>query len=331
ASNGHDISFKTFDASYLPNMLGASTRGQRLVFGFIRLQFAFCISIIRSDDSIAFKGNLHKLLKGEHILGLTNWMIILASLGPIFHILEDRKSKFAPKTSTGQVEVSCDDEAQVDEPPQDDDNDQGGDANNQDKEDEDITLLVEEALQDSDWVVWHLEPNGFIKWTMICLYAKFMLMILYLGLLTNLHVKSLYFLGFQYTQDILNKFGMKGSTFDLIGYSDGDIEISYINTKDQLADIFTNSFIYLDHGIGVFGEDKGFHSFFKEYFHLISYCAQKGEKVFNYAFLYLLWFFALVFFLVIKHSLQELYLQPVHTVLNEFILVLTDIHVALLQ
>jgi hypothetical protein len=26
---------------------------------------------------------------------------------------------------------------------------------------------------------------------MICLYAKFMLMILYLGLLTNLHVKSL--------------------------------------------------------------------------------------------------------------------------------------------
>src|SRR5688572_19302151 len=27
--------------------------------------------------------------------------------------------------------------------------------------------------------------------TMICLYAKFMLMILYLGLLTNLHVKNL--------------------------------------------------------------------------------------------------------------------------------------------
>jgi hypothetical protein len=74
----------------------------------------------------------------------------------------------------------------------------------------------------------------------ICLYAKFMLMILYLGLLTNLLVKSLvgswfkkfelsmmgelrYFLGFQikqlqegtfisqtkYIQDILKNFGMK--------------------------------------------------------------------------------------------------------------------------
>jgi hypothetical protein len=60
----------------------------------------------------------------------------------------------------------------------------------------------------------------------ICLYAKFMLMISYLGLLTNLLVKSLelkYFLGFQvkqlhddtfiiqtkYIQDILNKFGRK--------------------------------------------------------------------------------------------------------------------------
>jgi hypothetical protein len=43
ASNEHTISFKTFDASYVltnksgkvvPNMLGANTRVQRLVFGY---------------------------------------------------------------------------------------------------------------------------------------------------------------------------------------------------------------------------------------------------------------------------------------------------------
>jgi hypothetical protein len=48
ASNEHNISFKTFDASYvltnksgkkLPNMLGANTRAQRLVFGYPRCLF----------------------------------------------------------------------------------------------------------------------------------------------------------------------------------------------------------------------------------------------------------------------------------------------------
>jgi hypothetical protein len=47
ASNEHNISFKTFDASYvltnqsgkLPNMLGANTRVQRLVFGYPRYLF----------------------------------------------------------------------------------------------------------------------------------------------------------------------------------------------------------------------------------------------------------------------------------------------------
>jgi hypothetical protein len=48
---------------------------------------------------------------------------------------------------------------------------------------------------------------------MICLYAKFMLMIPYLGLLTNLHVKQLqegtFISQTKYIQDILTKFGMK--------------------------------------------------------------------------------------------------------------------------
>jgi hypothetical protein len=49
ASNDHNVSFKTFDASYvltnksckkkLPNMLGANTRAQRLVFGYPRCLF----------------------------------------------------------------------------------------------------------------------------------------------------------------------------------------------------------------------------------------------------------------------------------------------------
>jgi hypothetical protein len=45
ASNEHNVSFKTFDASYvltnksLPNMLGANTRVPRLVFGYPRCLF----------------------------------------------------------------------------------------------------------------------------------------------------------------------------------------------------------------------------------------------------------------------------------------------------
>jgi hypothetical protein len=48
ASNEPNVSFKTFDASYVltnksgkvgPNMLGANTRGQRLVFGYPRCLF----------------------------------------------------------------------------------------------------------------------------------------------------------------------------------------------------------------------------------------------------------------------------------------------------
>jgi hypothetical protein len=39
-----------------------------------------------------------------------------------------------------------------------------------------------------EWPILHSLPKHL---KMICLYAKFMLMILYLGLLTNLHVKSL--------------------------------------------------------------------------------------------------------------------------------------------